>query len=500
MSLFETTSAPAPVPIETGGVDSIDTMPGSDSFNPVAPLIRFVATAATSIAHGEAGPDAAGPNNTSLFCRELTRIEKPLAAATTDQVAKALTGLLSAYQFGEDSVPLLESLTGGELVASLFVAQFPLIYAGEGEGLFSGLDRYRYLTTRLATGVASTTSLATLWNFVARHLSLPMPGERYFPGLSALFTLPRSMQIAAMQAITKSTELVVMVARTVVKDAKLTNVGYALRTGLDFQEVKGFSPSVEQYEQLSQPGAEAIMARIPSLSGNALRHVALREPGARRLLSAVGLLPEHIPSGVEKFLFGGGNMAPKAKSPGNSDILETKVRTLYPFIDALSGCFDQFLMTRSMVSVYGWIVCAENNWFTSSMGVTSGISIYDMIEETTRTRQGIGGKLAEDGQMIFTYETLAKGTKVVFQFEFQPFTPRLTQGAVHQALIDWFESGGIFGARGASSHGKFTVNPRQCNEELAGEYLEYLAANQTQIRSGLLDGTFGTETILCAYK
>jgi hypothetical protein len=43
----------------------------------------------------------------------------------------------------------LRTLSGGELVATLFAAQFPMVYSGEGEGLFSGLERYQYLTTRL---------------------------------------------------------------------------------------------------------------------------------------------------------------------------------------------------------------------------------------------------------------------------------------------------------------------------------------------------------------
>lgn len=47
---------------------------------------KLVLTAQTAIAHGDAGANATGVNNTTLFCRELTAIEAKDFSASPKEV------------------------------------------------------------------------------------------------------------------------------------------------------------------------------------------------------------------------------------------------------------------------------------------------------------------------------------------------------------------------------------------------------------------------------
>lgn len=456
--------------------------------------------AGSSIAHGEAGAHSAGPNNTTLFARQLTLLQREQLGFSDEAAAAALDRLFAQYPIGRDAVEFLRSISGPELVAVLFTAQFPLVYSGTGEGLFSGMDRYTYLATRLTDAAACSTTLGAAWGFVARKLNLTVFGESAFGPLSALFALPRPIQAAALSAILRAPELVVMGARLVAESVRATSERYAEAAGLDFNERVAYTATDEQREQLTAQGGKSLAVRIPALSGNALRHCAIREPGANRLLAELGLSPQEslVSVGVERFLYGGGNTAKGAKAPGSSDLVEGQVREAYPIIDALGGAFDMFLLTRSAVSVTNWIVCRENNWITErKAGVRSDVSIFDLVEEVTRTRGGIGGKDKESGQMIFSYETLAAGTEVLVEVGFQPFTKHLTVGAVELALSDWEAAGCPFGARGAQGHGIFAVVARR-EPQHADEYLAYLRENRARLAAGLESGQFCTELKLCA--
>lgn len=465
---------------------------------------RFVATAATTIAHGEAGANSTGPNNTTLFARELTLLRRDQLGFSADQADEAIATVLAVIPITKSAADFLRTLSGGELVATLFAAQFPIVYSGEGQGLFSGLERYQYLTTRLVDAATSCSTLPTAWGYVSRKLSLTAPGVAAQKPLLALFALPKAIQSAALTAILKAPELIVMGARLLADSAKATNAQYADAAKVELERAVTYSATDTQLAELAGDNGRTLAARIPALSGNSLRHNLMRAPGATRLLTALGLTPDReiVPIGVERFLYSGGNTTKGARAPGAADYYEAIVRREYPLIDALGGSMDQFVMTRSAASIASWIVCRENNWITEKKtngAVRSDASIFDLVSEVTRTRSGIGGKDKESGQMIFSYEVLAAQTSTLIEISWQPYTLPLTVGATFSAVRDWAAQGGVIGARAAQGHSQLI--PDFGNEDrfpLADHYEEYLLANAERLRAGLINATFCTEATLCA--
>jgi hypothetical protein len=380
---------------------------------------------------------------------------------------------------------------------------FPLAYGGlDGTGLFSGMARYQYLSTRLADGAAVCGTLAELFSFLARKLDLPHPPDRVAKLLLPFFMLPLVTQSAMLHALRQTLDLCVMGARYLAEGIKLTDEDYAAKTGQAALHERYYVLTDAQQAQLSLPSAERQAVRLPAVSGNALRHILLREPGATRLLQELHLDPltDPIPVGVERFLFGGGNTAAKVTAPSNADVLEATMRQQYPFIDALGGAVDRFLMSRSAVSVASWVVCKENNPATEAVGrVTSQVSLLDTVSEITRTRAGIGGKDKDSGQMIFSYEVLPPGTQLLVEIRFQPFTAALTKGATQLAIEDWIGAGALLGAKAAQGHGRCLLRDGETpyRAEVV-QYLERLRANREALAAGLRTGTFGTEMVLCA--
>jgi hypothetical protein len=464
---------------------------------------RFVITATASTAHGEAGANSTGPNNTTLFARELTLLNSEQLSFSASEAKAALKGLLAQFPMANEHFAFLSTLSGPQLLAVIFAAQFPLLYGGEGAGLFAGMERYQYLTTRLADAAVSFSILPDAWGYVARKLALPMYPESAYRVMTAIFTMPKAIQAASLAAILKSPELIVMSARMIAEGIKASNPDYAKKAKTPQTEVGVYILSEPQAADVTAEG-KSLSVRLPAISGNSLRHNLLREPATTRLLTELGLTPDRnlVPIGVERFLYSGGNTQKGAKAPAASDVYEAIARQRYPMIDALGGSTDQFVMTRSQIAIASWIVCREHNWITERKTdgeVRAESSVFDLMTETTRTRSGIGGKDAESGQMIYSYETLAAGTQILVEVGFQPFTSDLTIGSMLQALLDWQAWGGRIGARSNQGHSQFLADfPDDERIVLAGSYLEYLRTNREELAAGLTNATFGTEVKLCA--
>lgn len=472
--------------------------------NHIPAPFRFVMTATNSVAHAEAGANATGPNNTSLFARELALLKREQLGYGIADARPALKALFEQFPVATESVAYLRTRSGAELVAIAFVAQYPLIYSGVGAGLFADMERYQYLVTRLTDGAASFSTFPAVWGYVARKLALPIYPESAYGVMAALYMLPAPVQAAGLAAILKSSELIVMSARMLAEGIKASHEEYAKKAKVTQTTLTTYQPTDMQMADITADGDKSLAVRLPAISGNSLRHNLLRAPAATRLLCELGLQPEReiVPIGVERFLYSGGNTQKGAKSPAASDVYEATARNLYPMIDALGGSTDQFLLTRSAVSIAGWIVCREHNWITERRTdgrLRSDASIFDLVSETTRTRAGIGGKDGDSGQMIFSYETLAIGTQVLVEVSFQPFTRALTIGSMLQALLDWQAGGGFIGARGAQGHSRFSAEWTSDDRLIHAEsYLQYLADNREPLAEGLRNATFGAEVKLCA--
>lgn len=238
--------------------------------------------------------------------------------------------------------------------------------------------------------------------------------------------------------------------------------------------------------------------RVPAISENALRAVLFRNPLHDDLLTRLKIGRGELPQSVVNLLFSGGNMAAGSKAPGDEMTLGHQVKRLYPSLDLLGGAVDGFILPRSRLRMAAWLVARE---YASALRLIApdlvaeaeGVSAYDMLAEETRTR-GTGSE-SEGNQMLYTYETLAAGAKLLVEISLDPHTPEATRSAVAHAMTCW---DGYIGGQGRQGRGRMAVLSSDLPE--ASAYLEHIEEYGEAMRQGLTTGGLGTAKLLCAPK
>jgi hypothetical protein len=248
---------------------------------------------------------------------------------------------------------------------------------------------------------------------------------------------------------------------------------------------------------MTQPTARnGRLVYSPHVSENALRSVLLRSPLADHLLKALAIEVGTVPRPVLNLLFSGGNMG-SGRAPGDETVLGHAIKRLYPSLDLLGGAVDSFIIPRSRLRLSAWIVAEEYiapiaALFPEFEGIAKSASAHDLIGEETRTR-GTGAE-ADGNQMLYSYETLAAGTRIAIELTLDPWSPPQTIAAVARGLAEW---DGYIGGQARQGRGR-------CRLDWLGEspaadaYDSHLAANADAMRAGLLDGSFATGKTLCA--
>lgn len=238
-----------------------------------------------------------------------------------------------------------------------------------------------------------------------------------------------------------------------------------------------------------------IPARVPALSENALRSVLFREPLADDLLKTLGIAEGSLPQAVVNLLFSGGNMAAGSKAPANEIELGHQVKKAYPSIDLLGGAVDGFILPRSRLKVSAWLLAKEYvpalKLIAPELAAEAETSAFDLIAEETRTR-GTGGESCGN-KMIYTYETMAAGTRVLVELSLDAHAPEVCASALAHALECW---NGFVGGQGRQGRGRMVVVSH--NLPSAETYRQFVADNAEAMKAGLENGTLGTEKKLCA--
>lgn len=239
-------------------------------------------------------------------------------------------------------------------------------------------------------------------------------------------------------------------------------------------------------------------ARVPAISENALRSVLFRGPLADDLVTRMGIQRSELPQAVMNLLWSGGSMASGAKAPGDEIALGHQVKALYPMLDLLGGAVDGFILPRSRLRLAAWIVAREyapmlQHVAPELVDEAMTVSAYDMVGDETRTR-GTGGE-SEGNQMLYNYETLAAGVKIVLEVTLDPHTPKATASALGHAMACW---DGYIGGQGRQGRGRLAV--LSSGVPTGGAYLAQLAEYGPAMRAGMVDGTLGTAKVLCARK
>lgn len=239
-------------------------------------------------------------------------------------------------------------------------------------------------------------------------------------------------------------------------------------------------------------------ARVPSISENALRAVLFRNPLHDDLLSRLAIGRGELPQSVVNLLFSGGNMAAGSRAPGDEMTLGHQVKRLYPSLDLLGGAVDGFILPRSRLRMAAWLVAREyapalRLIAPELVAEAEGVSAYDMLTEETRTR-GTGSESAGN-QMLYTYETLAAGVKLLVEVSLDMHTPEATRASLAHAISCW---DGYLGGQGRQGRGRMAVLASDLTP--ADAYLAHIDASRDAMRQGLTTGGLGTAKLLCAPK
>ena len=238
--------------------------------------------------------------------------------------------------------------------------------------------------------------------------------------------------------------------------------------------------------------------RVPSISENALRAVLFRNPLHDDLLARLAIGRGELPQSVVNLLFSGGNMAAGSKAPGDEMTLGHQVKRLYPSLDLLGGAVDGFILPRSRLRMAAWLVAREyapalRLIAPDLVAEAEGVSAYDMLTEETRTR-GTGSESAGN-QMLYTYETLAAGAKLLVEVSLDMHTPDATRASLAHAMARW---DGYIGGQGRQGRGRMAVIASDLAP--ADAYLSHIEASRDAMRQGLTTGGLGTAKLLCAPK
>jgi hypothetical protein len=221
-------------------------------------------------------------------------------------------------------------------------------------------------------------------------------------------------------------------------------------------------------------GNESIVARepvvttggvryIPFLSGNALRHRCLREPGMLWLIDQYELRGV-LTLAQLNFLLHGGNLTESNAHENTARIAEMK-RT-WPVLRLIGGSLPNQILCGACDSLRGTLVCEENRRhlppdclpaqrIKAAEHFVSGWQYTRGDGKKTGIAKGADGD--ETSLMIFSGQAVSRGAMFVHGFVLKHVS-EVELGAALLSLSLWQESGGTIGGQAARGHGRLRTS------------------------------------------
>ena len=441
-------------------------------------------TFTTQVSHHD--PATGDGSNTLTFNRQTQMVKRDVAAYSVAQ--ERVTAFCEAHPVPQDIQPIFEQATFPEFSTSALIRLLLDMYnSQDGVGVFSGMDRYEKLESRIRSAATRSFSLRGFWSKLCHDLRLPIHSGDYDSRLLAFYSLPRGLQQDMLALMVREYRSVATLARAWHSTGKFTNEFYAAKLNAEIQSL------VTMNFDAATVGGEShdvIPLDVPAVTANSLRHQVVREAGWVHLVKALGL--SDVPAGVEAMFVNGGNIRAGAKQPSNAAQLALTMRNAYPLLDLLGGVADSYDLGEGRLSVAGWVVCQENADAIAGTPAESlplaSVSIFDMLDDVTHTRQATEDGL---GQMIWNFETLAKGLNIMVRMNLHPFTSDLTKSALFAAVEQFREQPTIAG-QSARGFGWCKADWMNGVKADAQPYTEYLTANRDALVDGIASGKMGT--------
>lgn len=445
-------------------------------------------TFTTPISHHD--PATGDGSNTLTFNRQVQMVKRDVAGYQMTQ--EVVNNFCAANPVPESIEAIMSQCSFSEFACSAMISTLLHIYNSlEGTGVFSGMDRYEKLETRVRSAATRSFSLRGFWSLICHDLQLPIHPGDYDEKLLLFFSLPRGLQQDMLALMVREYRSVTTLARAWHSNGKFNNEFYANAAGEKVQ-----AEAVIHFDAM-QIGGEShtvVPLDVPAVSVNSLRHSVVRTPGWLYLVERLGLVS--VPPGIEAMFVNGGNIRAGAKQPAGAAQLALRIRDTYPLLDLLGGVADSFDLGEGRLSVAGWVVCKENQDAIAGTQAENlpmaDVSIFDMLDDVTHTRQATEQGL---GQMIWNFETLAKGLNIMIKLNLNPFTSELTKSALF-ASIEQFRTHATIAGQAARGYG-------WCKADWLGDvkgsdelYAEYLIKNRDMLAEGISSGKMGTESVV----
>lgn len=208
---------------------------------------------------------------------------------------------------------------------------------------------------------------------------------------------------------------------------------------------------------------------VPMLSGNAIRHRAVREPGAMHLIEACGL-KGNLSRRAANFLLHGGALSESTSRVDLTAKLEMKARL--PFIRMLGGALPAAIEEGSLRVDQGILICRENE---SRVAAISGLDVpanlrpaedfvagwqYTRSDAARSAADTLDPKVDVDGEtnlMIYAGQCVIPGAIFLHGFTLE-HAGELEVGALLLSLSLWQSAGGSIGGMSAKGHGKLRTS------------------------------------------
>ena len=211
------------------------------------------------------------------------------------------------------------------------------------------------------------------------------------------------------------------------------------------------------------------IAHVPCLSGNALRHRAVREPGVRWLVEQYGLGGK-LSLEQLNFLFHGGSLT-EGGGRENTRLIADMQRLL-PIVKLCGGSLPSQILAGALQVWRGTLVCEENRstlaamvpWefprgtlrnadeFVSGWQYTRGDAAKDTVDLMPAVQVE-----ADSNLMIFGGQSVVRGACFVHGFTV-PHVSRRELGALLLSLSLWQAAGGTIGGQAARGHGRLETS------------------------------------------